>query len=141
MITPTTYENEFLENAGFKITQLDLDLTGDGWLRLHAKWTATEEWKTKYPVVESSMFSLHANRVEFGFNPYGKDAAGFCLAQFSLGIENESDLNWFFKFTENIKYGVNVYFAPKNWNQGPDTPITSFNLEKDKEMKIHKEIS
>jgi hypothetical protein len=39
-------------------------------------------------------------------------------------------IKWDYRFFESIKYGVNIYFSPKDWNSGPNAPMVYYNNEK-----------
>ena len=134
-LRPFIEPNEFLETLGFEITTLDLDETSDGWLRVHARWDLKDSAAVKYPHLGCQTSCWDQKYVELTFPELGKEKDEEFhyetdLARLEVGIETPGEkLDWSFKFKENIKYGVNLYFAPPNWNCGPDKPISHWQRE------------
>ena len=116
---------ETLENLGFKFTSLHLDKTKEGWLRLYCHWQSGEkmEGRDKYPTLEMTTSESYACSQSFSF-PIEFEDKEFdwkLKTEIILGIELENQnefIDYTPKFHENLKYGVLVWFAPKNWNDG-----------------------
>lgn len=153
MILPFAEPNPFLEKIGFRLYTLELDKNSDGWLRIHVKWgigmPSSEtnrkseksyilESKTKYPVYNGKT-SGSGEYVNLAFPDFGKSLKYKTLHRVTLdiGIHDSKDywrkIPYDYRFFENIKYGANIYFSPKEWNSGPDTPIAYYNIEDDGE--------
>lgn len=125
-----------LNAISFHFTAIDLDRTKDNWLRLYVTWTAAdkESYRVKYSCTDGSGSGHGGGResqevyLEFPevSAPYGPEehAKKYC-AHINLGIMiktgctlNPPRLGYVYRFKQNIKYGVLVWFSPSNWNSG-----------------------
>ena len=115
-----------LSAHGLELTALDADLTKENWIRVYATWAAKkDEYKFKYPVLygSSSGYSDSAVNLAFPQLKYRyrhKQFSRMTPLQLSVGIQDimEQQLKYSYRFFENLKYGVLVWFAPENWNNG-----------------------
>tara|TARA_R110000868_G_scaffold326602_1_gene587615 strand:- start:20 stop:460 length:441 start_codon:yes stop_codon:yes gene_type:complete len=120
-----------LDKRGLKLTCVDYDLTHDGWIRAHIRWNC-KVTDTKYAVLgdRSSSYNQQSANITFpnvkyrfrGTNRDGTKYSFTCKSTIEVGLftKDNSKLGYSPKFLENLKWGVNVYFAPKNWNTKPD---------------------
>lgn len=115
-----------LKQLGFKFTSLHLDKTKDGWLRLYCRWESNGkkmQSRDKFPILAATSFESYACSMSFSFPVEFKNKKfDYNLkTEIQLGIELEDQtqfIDYTPKFHENLKYGVLVWFAPKNWNNG-----------------------
>lgn len=137
------FEEEGLVSRGFELTNFNLDLIEGGWLRICADWDSKKDntWKFKYPKFDGCWIMLGGQNdieVRFYFPEFGKyndaeEGEGKIMipkASFSLGLyipqdENENRVknSYEYKYHQNTKYGVAVYFAPKDFESGNSTPL------------------
>ena len=108
----------------FKITSLHADITKENWIRIYVRWRAKkEEYKFKYIKLGGTLHAGYYKEMELDFpieykwkrtNDYKSNLS------ISIGLQdtNENDLDYSPRFFENLKYGVLVWFSPKNWNDG-----------------------
>ena len=119
----------------FKITNLDLDLTKEGWLRIWMRWNSSSEdsYVFKYVTEDCRIWMFNENRIYLKFNvPKTVDMFGDVI---EVGIRQDvcKKLDFDYKFLENLKYGVRLWFAPKSFNDGvSDKLIYSYDKEKEK---------
>ncbi len=149
IIKPFAEVCPFLDRIGFKITCLELDKTSDGWLRVYTRWGIKKpkfenlEYHTKYPTIGGFSIGYDERSVNLEFPGFGQSLEFKPLnrAKIKVGVyhfyDNNSDdpvnripIKWDYRFFESIKYGANVYFSPRGWNSGPDTPMVYHNDEK-----------
>ena len=118
-----------LAKYGFDVAALDVDLLADGWIRIHVRWTsAKDKYKFKYVQKAASFFGvekllfLEFPEVKYRFytSSNGIRTRFTANTEIHVGLANndESELECEPKFHDNIGYGVNVYFAPKGFNNG-----------------------
>lgn len=125
-----------LDALGFRFTAIDLDLTKEGWLRLYVRWdgNAKQAGRLKYPrcgcTGSGSGGGRESEDLELEFPeipaPYGRaEYARDHKATINLGVLiktgralSPARLKYHYQFFDCIKYGVNVWFSPLDWNDG-----------------------
>lgn len=149
-----------LDAIGFRITNVYLAKITDGWLRLSVDWAAkTDEWKVKYPTdsgsgsssgggSESEYVHLEFPEVAAPFIPLATegpllDGLRDNKATLDIGIYiktgrrlNPPRLGYRYRFHDNTKYGVCVYFAPIGWDSGRDKTLYSWRERRKAEPAI-----
>lgn len=149
------YSKYPLENRlGFHFTALHLDRTKEGWLRLYCTWSQNNEkakGRTKYAMFDGSggicgvtsevMLCFNSIKSTSRKMSFGKEKGENWPASITLGIQlcdakgqyngSEKNLGYSYKFFENLKYGVLVWFAPEGWNNAErDVPLFQWDKEK-----------
>jgi hypothetical protein len=129
---------------GFVITHFSMRLTKENWLIVSAGWKLNDEkdrgYMIKYPVYNGRGFGsddVHANfffpeieadedALRFDYSDIERRYNGFGKVGFTIGIEVEEKdfekykwpvLGYDYAYSENTKYGVAVYFSPKDFGQ------------------------
>ena len=111
-----------LRKLGFKFTSLHLYKTKEGWLKLYCRWGSNDkkmQGRDKYPSLASTSFESYACSKYFSF-PIEIPKTEY-KTEIQLGIELEDQtkfIDYTPKFYENLGYGVLVWFAPKDWDDG-----------------------
>ena len=121
-----------IKKYGFKIEYLSADILNHNKLIvITVRWTANEEYilDTKYGVILSTGHELSAESVDIHFPKikyeaiYQKDGNKpeyRCEGKFGITVglqtKDETELKYDYIFFQNLKYGVQVWFAPDGWD-------------------------
>lgn len=147
--------DKMYRDRNFYITEFKLVETSEGWLRLDIEWNSDsfkEENKKikfisfKYVSEEGTSSSSNGEeRIFFRFSELNiKNKYGCLNTHFDAGIyvDNETiDENiWFsnykYKYFENLKYGVSLYFSPKEFGTGAEKILQYIDNSKGKESFV-----
>lgn len=114
------------KKIGFKVTDVTLTKLKGGWLAVTVNWDSNdgEHYKIKYGVNGGASYGYSDKAIVIDFPQLKyrfrtKTNSFTTTSQINIGIQtiNGHALNYEPKFFENLKYGVTVYFAPKNWGK------------------------
>lgn len=128
-ITPYVHlldNDRIFNDIGFYLKAIELDLIEGNWLRLHVRWFATKWEYIKY--VQDGGKSYSYNNKEFTlefktlkYRSYLTGQSHTSRARLNIGVKTNRpsrQLTYTPEYFDNIKYGVNCYFSPKNFNTG-----------------------
>ena len=110
-----------LDKYGFRVRDIQLQSLKDGWLCVSLNWTSDKDTTLfKYCYSAGTMFTDDATSQEVNFTYLSKRFK----ASLDIGIQTvdpEEDIQYSVKYFQNTKYGIAVYFAPKNAHQVKET--------------------
>jgi hypothetical protein len=131
-------ETNFEENHNCEINEIKVRKHSNGWISVYAAWQEkgkeTKDFhKFKYPKLASKNFGYEDTSCTFEF-PETKDPSGEATLTIGLQLKNPEEENGRIGydpvFHENNKYGVTVWFAPKNWEDWNNcTLLEEFNVD------------
>lgn len=106
-----------LENI-VTIHEAELCSTKDGWVFIHLLWKGPVE--SKYVREDGYMMSINDTTIHLEFSEIkspindGNYKSPDYKAHMEVGLNKRNGhLEFDYKFIENLKYGVNIYFCPK----------------------------
>jgi hypothetical protein len=137
------WSKDIMDSMGFEITRMVFSLTKEKWLTLSLDWTMpNEEYKVKYAKLVGTAYelgggndavvvSLFFSEIEADpeayradYNDTERNYNGFGKVCFDAGIEIEENeakkheyptLDYEYAYFVNTKYGVVIYFKPRDF--------------------------
>lgn len=148
---------KFFDKIKFKLTNYKVFSNDEGWLMICLDWRSDWKdnvWRFKYPSDGGCCYGgiehyavIEFREVKFRYKWENADGSyNFQTTHFSIDVgfefENEDaayekdgtpkrfPYEW--RFTDNTKYGVCMYFAPRTWGNNMKE-VFNYDLENDKE--------
>jgi hypothetical protein len=151
---------KFFDKIKFKFTNYKILLNEEGWLMICLSWDSDwkdNNWRFKYPSDGGWGFGgleiyakINFPEVKFRYK-WENDDGSYTMntTEFSIeaGFEFETEgdayeadgtpkrFRYVYKYSQNTKYGICLYFAPENWGRNFEE-VFNYDFENEKEIYL-----